>query len=668
MLRIIISGKFEIKKNSMHIVAGILCLVYLLATIFSVYRYGSFWGQTQQMSESFIAVLCFLVFYFLVSNIFTRKNIFISTVILSISALVAEIVGVFQLTKHFLPFSFAKAVSFNTVGSVGSLGFFAAILLPLAIVLLIVSKKWWRALFIAEIFFSALILVLINYPMIWWVVIVGSALILVLGVIKSDLFDGRWMALPTFFLAVSLFFVLLNPQIPWLSQKTNETFLSQKTGMDIAISVAKERPIFGSGLGTFAYDFSKFKNPDFSKSYLWNITFNKSSSKVLNSFSTTGIFGFLALLAFMLFPIYCGIKFIIGKKEFSDEATIEKPANQIYSVLLLGLFVAIVEQSIVYFLYNSNMALDFIYFFSIAALIGLIFETKKEYLLKPSSLITLVTTLVFTLVFIFGLGILILGAQRYVAEVNYHRGISAYQNNQTADGLKYLVAAANLNSQSDLYFRQLAQGYFLALQDELQKADLTANDQEKAKIQTLIANSINAAKRSTDLNPKDVNNWSLRGYIYQNLLGISSDASTWAIVSYDSALRLDPNNPYLFAQEGNIYLALALKATADQADQKNQNLAHAQTQLEKAISLNPSYSNALYSLGLVYDYLGQNNKAIDAFTKLQQLNPANTDISAILANLQAGRPALQSYTPPLESPTNDSILPSKGGKTNTKIK
>ena len=310
MLKILISGKFEINRSPMHIVAGVLFFVYLLATVFSAYKYGSFWGMPQQMSESMLTVICLLLFYFLVSNIFSRKDILISAIVLSFSATLVELIGILQLFGLFImPFDFTKSAAFNTIGSVGSLGIFTAILFPLAIVLLMSIKKWWRVFFALEIILSALVLFLVGYPLVWWVVIIGSALTLTLGIMKRDLFDGRWMALPMFFLAVALFFVLLGPQwgarANWMPQKPNEILLSQKAGLGIAIQTIKEKPLFGSGLGTFAFDFSKFKNPDFSGSSFWNITFNKSSSKVLNGLATTGTLGFLAMLAFMAFPIFC---------------------------------------------------------------------------------------------------------------------------------------------------------------------------------------------------------------------------------------------------------------------------------------------------------------------------------------------------------------------------
>jgi tetratricopeptide (TPR) repeat protein len=656
LLKILVTGRFEMKKTSMNIAAGVLFLACLFATIFSAYRYGSFWGSPQQISESLLTVTGLLLFYFLASNVLSKKEIATSAIVLSFSAVISELIGVLQLFGlQTLPFDFAKGTSFNTLGSIGSLGFFVAILFPIATVLLISAKKWWKVLFALEIILSTLILILVNYPIIWWVVIIGSALTLIFGIMKSDLFDGRWMALPMFILAVSLFFVLLNLQVNWLPQKTNEIFISQNSGFSIAMQTLKEKPIFGSGLGTFPYDFSKFKSADFEKSSLWNVVFNKSSSKILTSLATTGALGFLALMAFMVLPIVYAGKFLLGKKN----SEVGDTENKNYSILILGLSVALVEQTIAYFLYNSNIVLDFIYVLTIASLIALIFETKKKYVLKSASWMSITATLAFTLVFIFGLGLLILGGQRYAGEVNYYKGLSAYQKNQKADGLKGLETAVSLNSSSDLYFRQLAQAYLLGLQDLLQNTKSAPTDEETKKIQTFLTNSVNAGKIATDINPNDPNNWAVRGYVYQNLFGIFTDAPNLAISSYDSAIKLDPNNPYLYFQEGNVYLVQALgSASLNQnitADQKNQFLIKAQTQLEKAVNLNPVYSDALYYLGLVYDAQGQKDKAIAEFTKVQQLNPTDKTIPQILNNLNAGRPALQSANPPATTPPSGSI-------------
>jgi tetratricopeptide (TPR) repeat protein len=653
MLKVLIYGKFEVNINKIHIVVGVLFLIYSLATLFSVNRYGSFWGWPQSSSESLLSVIGLAIFYFLVSNAFSKKNIFTGVIILFISAIIAEIIGVFQLIGLFIvPFAFAKSISFNTIGSAGSLGFFTAILLPLTITMLIISKKWWKALFALQLVLSALILFLVGYSIIWWAVIFGSAFVMIFGIMKRNIFDGRWMAVPMFFLAISLFFVLLSPQLLGISQRANEIFLSQKASLDMSLRAIKERPIFGSGPGTFSYDFLKFKDPSFSQSSMWNVTFNQASSKVLNDLASVGVLGLIALLAFMAFPIFYGIKFLVLEKTSGLDAS-EKEAERNYMLLILGILAGLIAQAVMYFLYNSNLVLSFLNFFMIAGLVGLISFEKKEYELKSSSFLTLTVTFLFTIAFIFGLGLVILNGQRYVAEISYFKGLVYWQAENKDSGTKSLESAASLNPSSDLYFRQLSQVYILLIQDVLQNTKATLSDEEKAKIQTLMANSVNAAKIATDLNPKSSGAWANRGYVYQSLDGLMGDSLTWALTSYGEALKLDPNNPYLFSQEGVVNFILAQSLTQDKSEQKSQLLTLAKNKLEKAVALNSNYSNALYSLGLVYDALNKKDKAIEQFKKVQQLNPDDKNIQQILRNLIAGLPALQGATPLAETPPSN---------------
>jgi hypothetical protein len=329
----------------------------------------------------------------------------------------------------------------------------------------------------------------------------------------------------------------------------------------------------------------------------------------------------------------------------------EKEFDKTHWILLAGLFLAFITQAISYFLYNSNIVLDTLMFFLLACIVVFIGKEKQTHELKSSSFATLITTFAFTLVFIFGLGIVILGGQRYVAEVNYYNGLVKLQSGEIDNGLKTLEKAVSQNPASDLYFRQLSQVYLLQLQSEIQKiGSKEPTDEEKTKIQTLMANSINTAKIATDIAPKNSANWSVKGYVCQNLFGFVPDAGTCALDSYEQAIKSDPNNPYIFSQQGNVNLILSLSA---KNEEKEQFLTKAKEQLEKSVNLNPNYSDAIYLLGLVYDQIGQKDNAITEFTKLQQLNPQNTDIPKIIENLKAGRSILQTATPPPAEPPSE---------------
>ena len=601
MIKVLVSGKIEFNKSPIHIVVGVFIFIYSLATIFSTYKAGSFWGWPQVTAESLLSLLAVALLYFLVSNVLSKRNIFTAIIVLSFSVILTELVGVSQLFGWFSLPILSNNGLMNTIGSVTGLGFFAAILLPLFIILLIVSKKWQRLLFGFGIITSGLILLLVNYSPVWWVAIFGSALILLFGLLKRNLFDSRWMILPTFFLAIALVFSLSGSQVPFRVQKSAEYFLTQSANLKIDIQALKERPILGSGPGTFAYDFSKFKGIDFNTGNLSGIGFTGGASKILNDLATTGVLGFLAFLALMICPISYGIKYLIVEKE-----------NKEHWHLAFGLLAGFVALSFMYFLFNSSIVLDFVFFFLISGFIGLTVVEKKEYNLKQSSLLALIIAFVFTLVFIFGAWLVILDGQRYLAEVNYANGVTSFKAGQNDAGTKSMETAVGQNISSDLYLRQLSLIYLAKLQNEMRAVTGTPNTDQLSQVQTLFRDSFNASQMAINLNPNNYNNWATHGYVCQSMIGVIGNTGDCAKASYEQALKLNPNNPYL-----------------------------------------------LTSLGLVYDVQGQKDKAITVFNLVKQLNPDDKTIQPILDNLNAGRSALQSATPPPVTPPKTTPLKNK---------
>ena len=90
---------------------------------------------------------------------------------------------------------------------------------------------------------------------------------------------------------------------------------------------------------------------------------------------------------------------------------------------------------------------------------------------------------------------------------------------------------------------------------------------------------------------------------------------------------------------------------------QNNNLNQAQAEFERALYLNPSYSNARYFLGLVYDRKGNTKGAVEQFQQVLALNPDNQEIKNILANLQKDKPALAGIVPPGTPPEKRSTAP-----------
>lgn len=75
-----------------------------------------------------------------------------------------------------------------------------------------------------------------------------------------------------------------------------------------------------------------------------------------------------------------------------------------------------------------------------------------------------------------------------------------------------------------------------------------------------------------------------------------------------------------------------------------------QIEFERAVLLDPNYSNARYFLGLIYDRKGDKPRAIEQFEKIGALNPDNQEVKRILQNLRGGTGALSGIVPPAEPP------------------
>jgi len=703
LLKTLIVGKVKINFSLVHIPVGVLFLVYLVSTIFSSWRYGSFWGWPQVSSESLITIMCLVLLYLLVVNVFEKKEIFYLLAFLVFSGALAGFYAILQIFGKFIvPISFTKNINFNSVGSVNILGIFAAVLLPLAITMAVVSKnRIHKILFIISALIFSAIFLLLNFYIVWWLVITGAALIFVFGMQKRDVFDNRWLILPMFFLAIGLLFSLpiFNFKIPGTPDISSEVFLKQKPTMDIALKSLQKRPVIGSGPGTFMYNFAKFKDSAFNQGDLWNIRFEWGSSKALTLLATTGILGTLAFLALIGFFIFYGIIFLFKRKEIED-------LNFVWS-LGMGVFVSFLALSIGYFLYQSNTTLDFAYFLLMASFVALVFPGKKEVELKPSSLAALGFTFAITIVFVFGLGLFILEGQRYASSANYLKGLALWQEGRFDAALVEIEKAVSISPGVDLFWRNLSQLYLQNIDIVANRGDLTEEEKRQA-VQLSINRAVNAGKASSDVNPANVINWSSRGNVYQNMIGTVGGTKDWAVESYKEAMALDPANPFYPTQAGVSILKYVALLPEEQNQEREELLAEAEyffnkaidvksdyapahfqlsrvysaqqkqdemiaslekakqlaprdvglafqlglvyyqkeefqkarLEFERAVILSPNYSNALYFLGLVYDEVGEKDLASQAFERILQLNPGHEAAAKIYSNLKAGKRAL----------------------------
>jgi len=694
LLKSLIEGKISLNTSCFNIPIILFLLILGIGTYTSVYRYGSFWGWPLNISASFLTTLGFVLLYFLISNVFQTREIFGLLFLLILSSFLAALFGGLQLFGKFtLPLDFTQISSFNTIGTVNSLGIFLAVLLPVLLSLIFITKRLIKFFFLLFAIISLGMLLVINSWVAWITLLAGVIIILVFGISKRELFKPSWLVLPMLFLVLSMFFGVFRIGIPGLPVTPLEVSPSQRASFDIAKGTLKEKPFLGTGPGTFVYNYSKFKPEVINQTVFWAVRFSAGASDILDKLGTLGILGLLSFVGILGFFLVLGLKKLTPIRGPAEEA---RPYEWI---LGLGTFAGWLSIVVGLFLYPANLSLAFVFWILTACFIVLTKSQVKRWTLAPGSMASIGASFFFIIILVLGLGLFFMEGQRYIAEVRYLQGVMAWQEGKNDEALKHFLSAiSRTGGRQDNYWRDLSQVYLLRIQEEIQKG---AKPEETTKvISPLISNAVNSTKAATDTAPQNVANWSVRGFVFRQMINVLGGAEEWAIKSYQEAIKLEPTNPYLYTELGRVYLAKNEKDKAREQFQKALELKSdyaparfqialiyvgenkiaeaisemenakrqspfdvgvafqlgllyyndkqydkAKAEFERAVGLNENYSNARYFLGLIYDREGRKDEAILQFDKIEKLNPENEEVKKILANLKGGKAALEGITP-----------------------
>ncbi|MBA4318821.1 MAG: hypothetical protein C0412_10510, partial [Flavobacterium sp.] len=131
----VILGEMKIRRTPLDIPIVIFWATYLLATLFSVDKWHSFWGFFGDPSRGLMSITAMVVAYYLILSHFNEKRLIkITASFLASGFLVSIWVFLGILGLKFLP---TKLMSFAPLcpnGSFSGFGTFLAVLLPIAMV------------------------------------------------------------------------------------------------------------------------------------------------------------------------------------------------------------------------------------------------------------------------------------------------------------------------------------------------------------------------------------------------------------------------------------------------------------------------------------------------------------------------------------------------------
>ena len=660
------SGKLSWRKN---IILWPLVLVILTAVFGSVFS-SSFWvsflGDAGRYSSAGLSILSYLAIALVAFQNFNKKDVNIAVILWVTSSFLA---GFFALLQFFgvyiLPMDIYKSRLFNTVGSPFALALFVLSVSPLLWCLIQsrIDKKIKVAL--ALVLVSQLVVSIIVDFRVGWIGLIASALFLILmGFKKGEQMGemvGSYQQKVLLPLGVVIFSVLMwlisAPQIKDLNLPS-EIILSYSASFDILAKNLKEKPVFGSGLETYPYVYAKFKDASLNQTNYWGVNFSDSVSEIITWATTTGFFGTLALLVFIL--TFLGYAF---RRVTTSEV----------ETGLLASWVFILTTK---FFYTTSLSLEFMFWFLPVLII--LNGTKRDetgemgwsYRFQQGSAKTLAIFFVLLVLLTATLGGLYFSVRRWLAENNFAKTVMLSNASANKDDgnpstpfgaekrdevLNGVYSSIIDNPYEVRYFRVLSQVLFQKLNDVFAEINARTGQERQPKaeestlIQNLTVRTINAVQQAGRLDSNNVDIMVEAGESYRNLVPLVQGSEDLAIQSYEKAMVLEPINPFIKTQLGQLYL-IKSNLFNQQAVVDKDLVAKSRGVLEEALKLNPNYANARYFLALIQDKAGAKKEALENFKILKSTNPDNKLIAQIIANLEQGLPALgvppQPATPP----------------------
>lgn len=634
-----------------NILPVVLLASVLVSSLFSLAGYQTWVGQSSQEYTSVltltVSVLLFYVLMNKASETSVQKNLFFALLLsTSLSALftLLNVVGL-----SFLPFLASRGA--NTVGVLTSFSAFLTVMMVFSMGMWLVGKKdrqdvlptgsrgvLTRGLIVFLVIVTTLLLLAIDFWVLWVLTIFGMLLLLAFVFLQQNEFGkANRFIVPLVILVISIFmFFLATPLKLNLPVVVSPSY---SASFDVAKETLSEGPlrlIFGSGPGTFVFDYAKYKSEAVNQSILWGLNFDRAKSQVLTTLATLGLLGLVLWLALV---VIIGLKALgrLLKEREQDEWKVTYVLFASWAALVLA-----------HLLYSSNMTLTFLFWALTGLLASQVTLKVKETDFVSSPKLGLVFSFAFVLVSVGVLATLFVTGQRYASEVAFAKAVRLDRADApTEEVVAQLGQAVSLNNLSDVYYRNLSQALLLRARDVITMATADGSDidaNEAAVIQQLVKATIASADRAAALSPSNVSNWVQRGNVYRDVLLVVSGAEDVAAASYLKTIDLEPKNPLHPTNLGRLYLMVADRARSMKGSENKEMaaaavgaeknaLVSAEQYLNQAAILKADYAPAHYYLAAVLERQGKLAEATARMAALRDYRPLDVGLGFQLAML-----------------------------------
>ncbi|MFH1890251.1 MAG: tetratricopeptide repeat protein [Candidatus Kuenenbacteria bacterium] len=682
---IIKSGKLTVKWSFLSSAIFTLLVILGISTVFSSAKTNSFWLAVP--ASSYLNFILYFVVFFLASNLLIKgKDILKMLWLLFLSSSIAALLFLIQL--FFGPvfsWDFAAASGFNLFGSVWA---FAIFLGGMTIALLaildnknVLNGKYHRYQGYLVLIIYLIALIIINYWIVWLAISLVSIIIIWRKMKDSAVEMGQYklksttaenqsqvepesdlekkIDLKPIYLSAIVFIlavVMLIAKLPLVdyNQLPPQITLSRTATHNIVKSTFAEsfkNKLIGAGPVAFGSQYVLYRPENVMKTNFWQVRFVQGKYMLATFLIEFGVLGIIGFLLIILTFLYQSFRLIILDKNKNSQ-------QDSGFVAQLACFAAAFYFLFFWFFYLTDFNLLFMAFVFLglwAASLPNIkgFGVSKEIIFTKYPQYAFFIMLLAIIITAGSLGGLYHLGRKYMGAVKYKQALAVLKAGELDNGINLINMAANLDSNSDLYLRELSEMYLIKLSnfqaDQKEEADQDeiATDQEKetktkqkqVELQQLIDQIELVSKKAIQINENNSQNWQQAGKVYQALAVLDANAYQVAVGNYSRASQFDPHNPNIFLNLGKIYFRLGMQAydqiknespAQEQQDKLKEfaknSFTNSVNSFTNAVNLKDDYTSAYYSRGIVHEVMGQYELALEDYYTTLRLEPSNEEV------------------------------------------
>ncbi len=692
LIKMILYKKLIYSRTPLDIPLLLFLASQIISTIFSIDRHVSIFGYYSRFNGGLLSTISYILLYYaFISNFPQEKIKKLLTVILT-SGIIVSIYGIlehFGIDKNIWVQDVQNRV-FSTLGQPNWLAAYLAVLIPITLGLSINSLiiKTRKLLFVYWIISCIFYVTLIytksrsGFIGLWTSLIVLLSIFLILYLINklqsqkithihaiASICVKYIKLIGIYILSFILITFFIGAPFPQLNRFTIPELLinnqqstinnlpaseagqqsSKSYGGSIidvgitesgvirnivwkgAVDIAKNYPLFGTGVETFAFAYYKFRPVEHNMTSEWDFLYNKAHNEYLNYATTTGFVGLGSyLLVILTFIVWCVKQ--ISKSEFLISNQIPNPKSQklgignylgqleirsIRNFIQIGLFTAWLSILITNFFGFSVVVIQLFFYLIPAISFTLARPPLANGVIKPKTQSTPSNyqLAISFLVFLVICYLLFVISKIWYADLYFAAGHNASQSQEYATAYQNFRQAIILNDNEPFYYNEFS----------LPSAQIAAAlfDEKEGTISAqLTREAIMASDTAVTSSPNNVNFWKTRTRVYYSLSQIDEKYLTESLSALENARILSPTDPKIVYNLAVIY---------DKVGKREE----AMKLLSETTKLKADYRDAYFAMGLFYERDKMKDKAKNQYEFiLNRINPNDEETKKKMEELK----------------------------------